>query len=130
MVGWGVAGAVGAKLAFPNRPVVLLSGDGAMGFGLAELETASRHGISFVAVVADDRAWGIVQSSQKRAFGRSAAVELGEVDFVKVAEGLGVKGLRAESFEEVVRAVGQGIRSEEPVLVHVPIEPGGPADLV
>ncbi|MEM3385788.1 MAG: thiamine pyrophosphate-binding protein, partial [Nitrososphaeria archaeon] len=52
VVGWGLSGAIGAKLAFPEKRVLLLSGDGAFGFNIGELDTAIKHGIQFVAVVA------------------------------------------------------------------------------
>jgi acetolactate synthase-1/2/3 large subunit len=64
VVGWGLPAAIAAKLIHADRPVLLLSGDGAIGFTLAELETAVRLRAPVVAVVADDQAWGIVPATR------------------------------------------------------------------
>lgn len=130
VVGWGLGGAIGAKLAFPNKPVVLLSGDGSFGFTVAELETAVRHCLPFVAIVADDRAWGIVKSGQHRQYGDEGVLgcHLGPVRYDLVAEGFGALGLRAERPEEILPAVRRGLASGRPTVVHVPIAHGGPAD--
>ena len=128
LVGWGIGGAMGARLAFPDKPVLLLSGDGAIGFGLMELESASRQDIPFVVVLADDRAWGIVVSGQQKSRGLTIASELSDTDYVRVAEGLGARGVRAESADQIVSAVREGLDSGKPTLIHVPIRLGGPSD--
>ncbi|HEX5417299.1 MAG TPA: thiamine pyrophosphate-binding protein [Chloroflexota bacterium] len=130
VVGWGIAGAIAAKLVDPDRPVILLSGDGAIGFGLPELETAVRQNTPFVCVLADDRAWGSVASGQAKRPGpdKFVASRLGAVDYAKVAEGFGALGLRAGSPEEIAPAVRQGLASGRPTLVHVPTVMGGPHD--
>jgi acetolactate synthase-1/2/3 large subunit len=92
VVGWGLPGAIAAKLLYSDRPVLLLSGDGAIGFTIAELEIAVRHRVPITVVVADDQAWGIVASSQKRAWGEPIASLLGPVDYAKVAQGFGARG--------------------------------------
>jgi len=58
MLGAGVAQAVGAKVACPERVVACILGDGAMGFHLQEVETAVRHGLAVVFVVLCDKQWG------------------------------------------------------------------------
>jgi thiamine pyrophosphate-dependent acetolactate synthase large subunit-like protein len=129
-VGWGVAGAIGVKLAHPERPVILLSGDGALGFGLMELETAVRHNTPFVAVVADDQAWGIVTSGQLQSSGPDGVIasRLGAVAYDRVAEGLGAVGVRVASPDEIAPAVAGGLASGRPTLVQAPIAVLGPAD--
>jgi len=130
VVGWGIAGAIAAKLLHPDRPVILLSGDGAIGFGLPEFETAVRQGTPFVCVLADDRAWGSVASGQAKQHGpdQFIACRLGPVDYAKVAEGFGALGLRADSPEEIAPAIRRGLASGRPTLVHVPTVLGGPRD--
>jgi acetolactate synthase-1/2/3 large subunit len=131
VVGWGIAGAIAAKLTHPRRPVVLLSGDGAIGFGLPELETAVRHDTPFVVVLADDRAWGSVATWQAKHYGPDGYVasQLGPVAYDLVAEGFGALGLRVERAEEIGPAVRRGLESARPTLVHVPTLLGGPSDL-
>ncbi len=63
-LGTGLPYAIGAKLAAPDRPVYLISGDGAIGFNIQELETARRYGAAITVVVSCDRGWGMERSSQ------------------------------------------------------------------
>jgi acetolactate synthase-1/2/3 large subunit len=130
VVGWGVAGAVAAKLTYPERPVILLSGDGAIGFGLSELETAVRHATPFVVVLADNRAWGSVVSWQTQHYGPEGVIasRLGPVAYDQVAEGFGAIGRRVERAEEIGPAVERGLAANRPTLIHVPTAVGGPAD--
>ena len=107
MVGWGLPGAIAAKLLHPDRPVLLLSGDGAIGFTIAELEIAVRHQVPIVVVVADDQAWGIVASGQMRSLGEPIASLLGPVDYAKVAQGFGARGVVARTPEELTAATRQ-----------------------
>ena len=130
VVGWGVAGAIGARLAYPRRPIILLSGDGAFGFGVAELETSVRHSAPFVAVVASDDAWGIVVSGQLHAYGPEGvlASRMTTVDYAEVARGFGAVGLTARSPEELAEAIRKGLEGDLTTVVNVPIALGGPAD--
>jgi acetolactate synthase-1/2/3 large subunit len=130
VVGWGVPGAMGARLAFPDRPVLLLSGDGAIGFAIAEFESAARQKLPFVAVLADDQAWGIVVSGQLRSYGEAVASRLGPVDYGKVAEGLGARAVRVAQADEIPAAVREGFDSGQPTLIHVPIAIHGPEEHV
>jgi len=129
VVGWGLPGAIAAKLLYPERPVVLLSGDGAIGFTIAELEPAVRHRLPIVVVVADDQAWGIVASGQKRSFGEPIASLLGPVDYAKVAEGFGARGVTARSPEEVTAAARQALAAREPTVIEAPLALAGPTDV-
>ena len=61
-------GALAARAAYPDAPVILLSGDGAFTFTVAELECAARQKLPFVAVVADDQQWGISVTGHMREY--------------------------------------------------------------
>jgi len=130
VVGWGLPGAIGARLAYPDRPVLLLSGDGAIGFTISELETSVKHSAPFVIVLADDRAWGIVVSGQRAAYGSEGilASRLAEVDYPKLAEAFGAIGVRVDRPEDLGPAIQQGLRADRTTLIHVPIAIEGPAD--
>ncbi|MBN1343112.1 MAG: thiamine pyrophosphate-binding protein [Phycisphaerae bacterium] len=130
VVGWGMGGAMAARLAAPDRPVILLSGDGASTFTIADLESAARQGLPFVMVVADDQAWGIVVSGQTLKHGPegTCGCKLGPIRYDLLAESLGCYGVRAETPDQIAPAIEKGIRADRPTVVHVPIATGGPAD--
>jgi len=123
VVGWGIPGAVAAKLARPNKPVLLLSGDGSAGFTLADIQTALRFGTPYVAVVAHDGAWGIVTDGQ--AEGRWVASEFGELRFDRVAEALGARGVFIEHPSQLGPAIRRGLKEDTVTIIHVPTQLGG-----
>jgi acetolactate synthase-1/2/3 large subunit len=131
VVGWGLGGALAAKASYPDRPVILLSGDGSIGFNLADLETASRHCLPFVIVLADDQAWGIVATNQVKCFGEDCLVacELSEVRYDLVAEALGGKGVRAETPEALSQAIEEALTADCVTLIHTPIQILAPEDV-
>lgn len=130
VVGWGLPGAMAARLAYPDRPVILLSGDGSIGFTIAEFEAATRQGLPFVVVLADDRAWGIVVCGQRQRYGECGVVAscMSAVRYDLVAESFGALGIRVECPEELGPAIARGLAAGRPALIHVPVAPGGPAD--
>ncbi len=131
VIGWGIPGALGARLARPNGPVILLTGDGSVHFGIPEIEPAVRHDLPFVAVIADDRAWGIVLTEQKKAFGDEGitASLIGEVRYAGVAAAYGARGAIARNIAELRYALDAGIESACPTIIHAPIQTGGPTEL-
>lgn len=123
VVGWGLSGAVAAKLARPEHPVLLLSGDGAAGFNITEIETALRFGTPYVAVIAHDGAWGIVADGQ--AEDRRVASQFGEIRFDKVAEALGARGIYIEHPAQLGPSIAWGLRANTVVVIHVPTQLAG-----
>ena len=128
VVGWGLPAAIAAKLLEPARPVLLLSGDGALGFTITELETAVRLRTPIVVVVADDQAWGIVASDHKRSWGEPIASLLGPVDYARVAQGFGARGVTVTQRDELAPAIRAAFASGQPTLIEVPIALRGPTD--
>ena len=126
VVGWGLGGAMAARLAYPNNPVILLSGDGAFTFNVAELECAARQRLHFVAIVADDLGWGITRTGHIRQFGEAIASSLGPIAFDKLAESLGARGVVAKTPEEIRPTIEEGLRSDAVTVIHVPIVGGHP----
>ena len=130
VIGWGIAGGMAARLAYPDRKIILLSGDGSFTFTVADLERAAAQHLPFVIVLADDCAWGIVVSGQCQAYGADGTVcsRMGQIDYAKMAESFGCLGIRAETPEAIHAAIERGLSADVPTLVHVPIAVGGPAD--
>lgn len=121
-VGWGLSGALAAKLARPDHPLLLLSGDGSAGFNLSEISTALRFGAPFVAVIAHDGAWGIVADGQPE--GRRIASQLGEIRFDRVAQALGARGVYIERAEQLGPAIAAGLAANTVTVIHVPTQWG------
>jgi len=120
-VGTGLPYAIGARCAAPARPVVLLTGDGSMGFSPAELETAVRHGLPLVIVIANDAAWGIEEHFQSCWFppGRHVATRLGDTRWDRVAEAMGAWGVRVERAGDLRPALEQALAAGRPACVDV-----------
>lgn len=123
VVGWGLPGAVAAKMARPDHPLLLLSGDGSAGFTLAEIETALRFSTPYVAVVAHDSAWGIVADGQQD--DRRVGSEFGEIRFDRVAEALGAKGVYVSDPRELSPAIERGLAEDTVTVIHVPTQLAG-----
>ncbi len=123
VVGWGISGAVSAKLARPDHPLLLLSGDGAAGFNITEIETALRFGTPYVAVIAHDSAWGIVADGQGEEC--RVASEFGEIRFDRVAQALGAEGIYIEDPRQLEPSIDWGLQSDKVVIIHVPTQLAG-----
>lgn len=119
-LGWGVAAAIGAKLAQPQTPVVSVSGDGGFLFNVQELASAVRHGAAVVWLVFSDGQYGNVRMFQEQNFGaRFIATDLANPDFVGLAESFGVAGLRAHTPDELRAALKRALALGAPALVEV-----------
>ncbi len=127
VVGWGLGGAMAARLTHPDRPVLLLAGDGSFTFTPAEIECAVRQKLPFVVLVADDEAWGITQSGHRDKYGEAVTSSLGPIDFVKLAEAFGAHGAKAETPDQLTSSLREGLDSEEVTVIHAPIIGGSPA---
>jgi acetolactate synthase-1/2/3 large subunit len=123
VVGWGLPGAAAARLARPDHPILLLSGDGSAGFTLAEIETALRFRAPYVAVVAVDDAWGI--EADARPPDQRHATLLGGIRFDRVAEALGARGLFIEDPAQLAPAIREALALDTVTVIHVPTELGG-----
>lgn len=127
-LGVGVPFAVAASLRHPDRRVVLLTGDGALGMNVMELETAVREGARFVVVVADNSAWNIERTDQVLNYGgRVMGTEIGPCAYDLLSESLGMSGHRVETAEQLAPALARAFR-DPPALVDVRVsrEPRSP----
>jgi acetolactate synthase-1/2/3 large subunit len=128
VVGWGIPAAIAVRSLYPKNPVLLLSGDGSATFTIAELEAASRQKLPFVCVVADDCAWGVVISMSRRRGSVPVGAKLGPIQFAKVAQGFGARGVLIKDPKQLPGAIQEGFSADRPTLIHVPIAGGGPTD--
>src|SRR5205085_10549291 len=96
-LGFELPTGLGAQVATPDRPVVVIAGDGGFMFNVQELATAVQHELPVITVVFNDGAYGNVRRAQRERFaGRTIASDLHNPDFVRLARSFGVRALRAE----------------------------------
>ncbi len=117
-MGFGLPAAIGAKLANPDRPVVVLTGDGAAGLTIQELETAARHGLNIVMVVLNDSAWGCYLPLETVLDNKHLGLRLSDVDFARIAEGFGCRGENVATPDELTEALERALAAGKPTLIN------------
>ncbi len=121
-MGIAVPGAIAAKLAYANRRVVAVTGDGGFLMNSQELETAIRLGISLVIVIMNDGTYGLIKWKQIERFERAAYTDYGNPDFVKYAESFGARGLRIQAADELLPALQSALANPQVTLIDCPVE--------
>jgi acetolactate synthase-1/2/3 large subunit len=123
-LGSGLGYALGAKLARPERQVVLLVGDGALGFAGMELDTLARHGVGVVVVVGNNGIWGLEKHPMEWLYGYSVAADLRPgTRYDLVAAALGCHGELVERPEQLRPALVRALGAGGPALVNVLTDP-------
>jgi acetolactate synthase-1/2/3 large subunit len=124
-LGTGIPFGMAAKLLHPDKPVVVLNGDGSFGFNSMEFDTAVRHNIPIICVVNNDCAWGMIKHSQEMSIGedRCTCSELGMRNYEKMVEGLGGYGELVTKDEEIQPALKRAIESGKPACINVVTDP-------
>jgi acetolactate synthase I/II/III large subunit len=124
-LGTGIPFAIAAKLAHPDKPVIVLNGDGSFGFNSMEFDTAVRHNIPIICVVNNDCAWGMIKHSQEMSIGPESCTcsELGLRRYEKMVEGLGGYGEYVTKDEDIVPALKRAVASKKPALINVMTDP-------
>ena len=123
-IGASLPFAVGARAAMPHAPVIAFLGDGTFGFHPAEIDTAVRYGLPFVAVVGNDARWNAEDQIQVRDYGRDRALgcELLPTRYDEVAQAFGGYGERVTDPNELVPAARRALASRQPAVLNVMIE--------
>ncbi|MGB8418495.1 thiamine pyrophosphate-dependent enzyme [Paraburkholderia sp.] len=128
-LGFGFPTALGVKVAFPDRPVVSIAGDGGFMFAAQELATAVQYGINLVTIVFNNGAYGNVLRDQKTLFdGRLLGSELVNPNFVKFSESFGVEAHRVRTPEALRPVLERALGANRPVLIEVAIARGTDGD--
>lgn len=114
--------AISAALVRPNTQIFSISGDGGFLFSAQELETAVRLKQKIIHLIWNDGSYNMVEFQEEMKYDRSSGVHFGPVDFVKYAEAFGAKGLRATSKAELEAAIQEGLQTDGPVIIDIPID--------
>jgi acetolactate synthase-1/2/3 large subunit len=121
-MGIGLPGAIAAKLAYPDRRVVAVTGDGGFLMNVQELETAVREHLPIVVLVWRDDAYGVIRWNQQKVFGRTGLVEFGNPDLVKLAQSFGAEGIRVTAPSELRPCLVEACGHDGPVVIDCPVD--------
>jgi acetolactate synthase-1/2/3 large subunit len=124
-LGIGLPYTIAAKLAHPNRLVLLITGDGSFGLNGIEFDTAVRHNIPIVCVIGNDEAWGMIKHSQAMTYGAGRIVgsQLGVRHYEKMVEGLGGYGEFVTDPQQIRPALERAFGSGKPACLNVMTDP-------
>ena len=125
-MGYGFPAAMGAQVAFPNKLVIDISGDGSFQMNSQELATVVQYRLPVKVAILNNGYLGMVRQWQEFFYGkRYASVSLEGIspDFVKLAEAYGAVGLRATKPEDVVPTLNKAFSTPEPVIIDFEIDP-------
>lgn len=119
-MGYGVPAGIAAKLAHPEREVVVFAGDGGFGMTGHELATAVLHGAAIVVIVVNNGAFGTIRMHQERDYpGRTVATGLRNPDFAALARAYGAHGETVAATAEFAPALARARASGKPAVVEV-----------
>lgn len=122
-MGFGLPAAFGAKLARPDKQVLAFIGDGGFQMTIQELGMCSQWNVGVKIVLLDNEYLGMVRQWQELFFDhRYSSVALQNPDFVKIAEGFGVRGKTVQKEEDLDAALEEMLAAEGPYLLHVKVE--------
>ena len=121
-MGIAVPGAIAAKLAYPNKKVIAVTGDAGFMMNSQEIETAMRMKTPFVILIWNDQEYGLITWHQLRHFGRPSHIEFKNPDFVKYAESFGAKGYRIKKTEDLVPTIKKAFADNTVVIIDCPVD--------
>ncbi len=121
-MGIGLPGCLAAKLAFPERHVVTVTGDAGFLMNSQEIETGLRLGLAFVVLVWNDSKYGLIQWHQDRRFGRDSHIDFTNPDLVRYAESFGARGLRVESVDQLLPTLREALGCGTVAVVDCPVD--------
>jgi acetolactate synthase-1/2/3 large subunit len=116
-LGFGLPYALSLQLQHRQRPVINITGDGAFGFTLQELDTARRYGLPVVNIIHNNAAWGIIRAGQRSQYDFELGTSLAGTDYAAVARGFGCLGESVAQPEEFAPALQRGMSSGLPSVI-------------
>jgi len=128
LAGLGVGFPIGlaAQVLRPKQRSIVVTGDGSLGFYLAEMDTAVRFNLPLIIIVGNDGGWGVERELQAGRYdGRTVACELRRTRYDLVMKGFGGDGAHVERPEQIRPALNQALASDKPFLVNVEIDGAG-----
>ena len=123
-MGIALPGAIAAKLAYPDRKVVAVTGDAGFMMNSQEIETALRMKTALVVLIWNDAEYGLITWHQLRHFGRPSHIAFNNPDFVKYAESFGAKGYRVERSADLLPTLKRALADDTVAIIDCPVDYG------
>jgi acetolactate synthase-1/2/3 large subunit len=121
-IGIGTPFGIGASLALPGRTVAVVTGDGSFGFNAMEIDTAARHKVPLLIVVANNGSWGIEVRDQQETHGKVVGTRLQFADYAAMARSFGLHAERVDRPENLPAAIERAL-ANRPALLDVLVTP-------
>ncbi|USK61402.1 acetolactate synthase large subunit [Peribacillus asahii] len=121
-MGFALPGAIGAKLACPNKKVIAVCGDGSFIMSAAELATAVQLKLPIVIMIWRDGRYGMIEWEQENKLGHSSNIQFDNPDFVALAKSYGAKGYKVTQAAELSGILQQALLEKGPVLIECPVD--------
>ena len=121
-MGIALPGALAAKVAFPNKTAVAVTGDAGFMMNSQEISTALMYDIPMVILVWNDGNYGLIKWKQLAKFGRESNIKIENPDLVAYAESFGAKGYRVEKTEDLLPTLKQAINDKTVVIIDCPVD--------
>lgn len=115
-------GALAAKLLYPDKRILAVTGDDGFKMNSPELETARREHLPFVTLIFNDSAYGLIRWKQNDRYGHANMTAFTNPDFVRMAESMGCKGYRVERTEELHAVLDDAFRQDVPAVIDCPVD--------
>lgn len=121
-MGIAVPGAIAAKLAYPDRKVVAVTGDAGFLMNSQEIETAMRLNIAIVILIWNDASYGLIEWKQQNQFGRISNVKFTNPDFVQYAQSFGAHGVKIEQTEQLMPVLQEALQRNTVTIIDCPVD--------
>ena len=121
-MGIAVPGAIGAKLALPDRRIVAVTGDAGFLMNSQEIETALRLNTPIVILIWNDGGYGLIEWKQMNDFGRPSNIKFNNPDFVKYAQSFGAKGYRIDKGEDLLPTLKTALADNTVSIIDCPVD--------
>jgi acetolactate synthase-1/2/3 large subunit len=124
-LGTGPGMSIGAQIVDPDKRVMQITGDGAMGFHIQEFDTMVRHRLPICTIVLNNQSWGMSIHGQQIMYGAnySAISKLSGTNYASIAAAFGCHGERITDFAEIEPAIARAYASGKPSCIEIMIDP-------
>ncbi len=125
-IGWAISGSIGVSIANPKMNVVSIIGDGSSLYGIQSLWTAAHYKLPILYIIANNSGYKILKNRLKSFHNSESFIGMDlvnpEIDFVKIANSMGVDGKKIDNPSEIEQSIIEGIRKNSPYLLDMVIE--------